>query len=396
MSLAVALEIGTSRTVVSVGETGELGRVKVIGVGICPTIGVRKGQISDLKQVSSGIESALKQAEKMADTEIWQVIQIISGNHIQANTNSGTTAIRSHDRIVIREDIDDVKEIARAVPLDADRQILHTIEQTFMLDDQPGVVDPLGMRCNVLSTSVLAIHGTKNRIENAVTAAKSMQLNVNDVVFSGVVSALSTLAPEQKRNGVVLINLGGGTTSYVAYCNDVMCAAGCIAVGGDHVTNDIALAFNIPGNNAEDIKRSFGAAMLTADSTTPRIKIGADLGREERTIHPRALQTVINARMDEIFRVVLSKLNQAGILQHVGAGVVITGGGAYLKGVVDLAQHVFRAPCTIGLPTNVDGLEKADNPAALTAAAGALMYANMGNSRRGIFDKILTLFTKGS
>ena len=372
-----ALEIGTSRTVICVGESDENGRMRITGVGTYPSTGVRKGQITDLSQASVGVESAAKQAEKQADVSIGQVLLAISGGHIQAAVNTGMATIRSGDRVVSKEDIEEVTENAQTVQIEADRQVLHTITQSYMVDDQPGIVKPEGMRCKVLTLNVMAVHGMKNRIDNAVSVAKNVQLEVTDVAFSGICAALAVLTPEQKRNGVVLVDLGGGTTNYIAYCNNVISAVGCIAVGGDHVTNDIALAFNIPLNRAEEIKRAEGCAVIDSETSGKRVVLSADVGFEERLISCKALHTVINSRMDETFRVLRSKLDEAGVLPHLGGGVILTGGGAYLRKVADLAQRVFGLPCRIGLPVNVDGLGAVEQPAALSTAVGLVLYGKM-------------------
>lgn len=387
-----ALEIGTSRTVVCVGESGESGRMKITGVGTYPTIGVRKGQVIDLSQVRTGIEAAAKQAEKPSDVEIWQVLLAVSDGHIQAGGHSGFVPIRSSSHVVSREDIEEVKELAREVPLDPDRQVLHTVEQTFKVDDQPGIVKPEGMRCSRLELNIMAIHGLKSRIDNAINVTRSAKLEVTDVAFSGVCAALAVLTPEQRRNGVVLIDLGGGTTSYIVYCNDVISAVGCLAIGGDHVTNDIALAFNIPQTRAEDLKRENGCAVIDAEESVGRVTLKADVGFEERMISRRALHAVINARLDETFRVVRSKLDESGALPHVGGGVVLTGGGAYLKKAAELAQRVFGLPCRIGQLRNIDGLDGVEQPAALATAAGLALYGRMTYDDRGILSPVKNIF----
>jgi len=383
-----ALEIGTSRTVFCVGETDDNGRVRVTGVGTYPSTGVRKGQITDLAQAGVGVEAAAKQAEKQADVSIWQVLLAISGAHIQTMVNTGVATIRSNDCVVSKEDIEEVMENAQAVQIEADRQVLHTITQSYMVDDQPGIMKPEGMRCKVLTLNVLAVHGLKNRIENAVSVAKGVQLDVTDVAFSGVCAALAVLTPEQRHNGVLLVDLGGGTTNYIAYCNNVISAAGCIAIGGDHVTNDIALAFNIPLNRAEELKRTEGCAMIDPDTSGRRVVLPSDVGFSERLISSKALQTVINARMDETFRVLRSKLDEIGVLPHLGGGVILTGGGAYLRKVCDLGQRVFGLPCRIGLPVNVDGLDAVEQPAALSTAAGLVLYGKMTYEDRRLFSPL--------
>ena len=388
-----ALEIGTSRTVLCVGEhDAGSGRMKITGVGTYPTTGVRKGQIFEMSQARVGVEAVSKQAESQADVSVWQVLLATSGSHIQSAINPGVVTVRSGDRVVTREDVDEVNEIANSVQVEADRQILHTITQSYTLDDQPGIVHPEGMRCKTLALNVMAVHGLKNRIDNAVSVAKSAQLDVSDVAFSGICAALAVLTPEQKRNGVLLLDLGGGTTSYIAYCNNVISAVGCVAIGGDHVTNDISLAFTIPLNRAEEVKRTEGCAVIEPETAGRRVTLRADAGFEERVISCKALHTVINARMDETFRVLRSKLDDSGVLPHLGGGVILTGGGAYLRKAAELGQRIFGLPCRVGLPANVDGLEKAEQPAALATAAGLVIYGQMTYEDRGLLSPLRKLF----
>jgi len=386
-----ALEIGTSRTVVCVGES-DGGRIKITGVGSYPTIGVRKRQMFDLVQARTGVETAVRLAEKQSDVSIWQVLMALSGGHILATVNPGMVTIRSSDHVVSRDDIDEVTENAKEVQIDPERQVLHTITQSFTVDDQPGIVKPEGMRCKMLTLNVMAVHGVKSRVENAVNVAKSAELEVTDVAFSGVCAALAALTAEQKRNGVVLIDLGGGTTNYIAYSNDVVAAVGSVGVGGDHVTNDIALAFNIPLNRAEELKRAEGAALIDSEGGARRVALKADVGFEERMLNCKALHTVINARMDETLRVVRSRLHDAGVLPHVGGGVVLTGGGAYLRKVTELVQRIFGVPCRIGMPVNVDGLDKVEQPASLCTAAGLVLYGHMTYEDRGMLAPIKNIF----
>ncbi len=390
-----ALEIGTTRTVVCVGEAQENGRMKITGVGNYPTTGVRKGQVIDLSQARVGVEAAAADAEKSSGVDVWQVLMALSGGHVQATVNHGQIPIRSSDRVVTREDVEEVTAIANEMPMEADRQVLHTIRQTYTLDDQPGIVAPQGMRCNMLSFNTLVVHGHKNRIENVVNVAKNARLDVTDVTFSGVCAALAVLTPDQKKNGVVLVDFGGGTTNYVAYTNGVVSAIGSIAVGGDHVTNDIALAFNIPLYRAEELKRTEGSSIIETSMASRRIALTSEVGFAERTISCKALHIVINARMEETLKILRSRLDEAGVLIHLGAGIVLTGGGAYLRKLSELAQRTLGIPCQIGLPVNVDGLEsRVDQPAAYSTVAGLIIYGQKTYEDNGFLSPIRKLFGK--
>ena len=377
MPLVSGLEIGSSRTVVGVGELDSMTkRIKVIGLGTYPSIGVRKGLVIDMEKAQACVEAATKNASKKSDVVIWSVIQGCSGSHIRVETNPAVLSIRSPNHVVTKEDIEEINEIARDVQVPSEEQVLHSFPQTYKVDEQPGILRPEGMRCKVLSLNMLTVIGNRNRIENHVNAAKGAELEVTDVVFSGVCAAMAVLTPEQRENGTVVIDLGGGTTDFVVYSHNVIVLARSIAVGGDHVTNDIALAFNIPLNRAEEIKRADGDALVSGvDSKNMRVTVkDGDVFGEARTISRRALQTVINARMDELFRLIRTELDDAGLLPHLGGGIVLTGGGAYLKGVPELAQRIFGVTCRIGVPINVDGLEEVEQPASFATAVGLLIY----------------------
>jgi cell division protein FtsA len=369
-----ALEIGTTRTVVLIGETREDQRIFISGIGICPSTGVRKGQVVDLAAVRNSVQKAIQQAEETSSVKVWQVLMAVSGGHIHSMSNRGSLPLQTRDRIVTREAVEQVIELAKAAPLPQDCEVLHSIQQNFTLDDQGGVVRPEGMQASHLAVDMLLIYGGRNRLDNVVHVLRDQQLNVQDVVFSGLCAALAVLTPEQKRSGAAVIDLGGGTTNYLAYAGNVVATAGSLGVGGDHITNDIALAFKIPIARAEEIKRRDGSALLDPNSGQRRVALPQGQGFPERSISLRALHTVIHARAEETLRLVRSALDQAGVLPHLSAGVVLTGGGAYLRCMPELAQRVFGLPCSIGVPHTVDDLANVEAPAALATTAGLVNY----------------------
>ena len=247
-----ALEIGTTRTVVLVGELDQARRVRIIGKGVYPTTGVHKGQVVDLQHARSGVEMAVKQASEESQVDIGRVVMAVSGGHVEATQNQASVAVMARDRIVTREDVEEVTERVKEIQLPDGREVMHTITQNFSLDGQSGIVKPEGLQGSQLLLNMLLIHARRAPVENMRSVAVAAELDVDDVVFSGLCSALAVLTPDQKRNGVVVIDLGGGTTNYLAYAGNVMAAAGSIAVGGEHVTNDLVLAFNILQMRAEE------------------------------------------------------------------------------------------------------------------------------------------------
>ena len=370
----VALEIGTSKIVALVGEMREGGHVMITGMGKHPSTGVRKGEITDLENAGVCVRTALEEAEETGKVSIRQVHLAISGGHIQSLVNRGTVPVQSKDCEITQEDIDQVMEVARAVNLPPDRDILHTICQHFCIDDQEMVIQPEGMEGVKLSLDMLVLHGVRNRLRNAVRVVRSVPMEVQDVAFSGLCSALAVLTPEQKAGGVIVIDLGGGTTDYVAYADNVVAAAGALGVGGDHITNDIALAFNIPLSHAENLKRDSGNAVIDSSSTGQKISVPADVGFPGRSISLRSLHTVMSSRVDEVLRTIKKHLVSQDILNHVGAGVVLTGGCAHMRGIVSLTERIFGLPCIIGRPRGVSGLMSVTETPEFATCIGMVQY----------------------
>jgi cell division protein FtsA len=357
--------------------------VAVTGVGAQPSTGVRKGQVIDLDHAISGIRTAVQQAAKASGVDIRKVLLAVSGGHVESLVSPGQVTIQARDRVVTHEDVEEAIEVARSAPIGENRCALHTLSQNYTVDGQPGIVKPEGMRGANLAVSMLIVHALRTRIDNAIDAARGAELDVQDAAFGGICASLAVVSPEQKRNGVLLLDLGGGTTDYVAYVDNTVAAVGSIALGGDHVTNDLALAFDIPIQQAEEIKRREGAALIDPEAGLRRVSLPQTMGFGERSASLRALQTVVNARMDETLTLVRGRVDEAGLLPHLGAGVVLTGGGAYLRRLPDLVQRIFGRPCAIGTVRNVDGLQGVEQPAALATAAGLALYGFRSAERGG-------------
>ncbi len=371
----VAVEIGTSKTIALVGEMRDDGHVMITGMGEQTSVGVRKGEIIDFENAVAGVRLALEKAEENSSVSIRQVYLAISGGHIQSLVNRGVVPVGDKDGEIMDADIQQVMNVARALNLPPEREMLHTICQHFCIDDQERVVKPEGMVGARLSLDMLVLHGVRTRLHNAVRVVRSVPVDILDAAFSGLCSALSVLTPEQKQGGVVVIDLGGGITDYLVYNDGVVAAAGALGVGGDHITNDIALGFNIPTTQAENLKRESGQAFVDASTTSQRVSLAAEVGFQSRSVSLKALHMVINSRMDEILGMVRKRLEPEGILRRAGAGIVLTGGGARLRGVTALTEKVFGLPCTVGKPRNVSGLATATEGPQYATGAGLIHYA---------------------
>ena len=369
MEPIVAVEIGTNRARVFVGEAREDGALMITAVGDCASSGMRKGELFHFESASQCLERALRQAEDAANLTVNEVHVALSGSQIEGMPNRGEIPV---DGEITAEHVEHVCRVAREVTLPADREILHSIVGQFSVDGLCGV-KPEGMVGQKLAADVLIVHGQHARMFNLVRVVKGLKLEVADLLFSGLCAAMSALSAEQKLQGVLLIDLGGGTTDYMAYAQAKIADAGAIGVGGDHVTNDIAKAFRL--STAEALKIQHGDAMVSAAGRTRRLPLPAAAGETPRTAKLSDLQSVIHLRMEETFGLIRARLQRQNLLHLLGGGVVLTGGGAYLKNVAQLAEKVFGLPCEIGGPRNVSGLTANLSGPEYATGVGAVLCA---------------------
>lgn len=372
--IVAALEVGTTHTLMLVGDVREGGRVHVTGWGCVRTAGVRKGLVIELKQAQAGVHTALRQAEDTADANIGEVLLAVSGAHIATSPGEGRLPVRGGDGKVTRDDIDEVRDLARENRPGDDRFVLHVVPQLYRLDDLDGIPNPEGMRGKQLRLSTLSVHGQRNRIDDAVNMLKGLAIDTRDVAFSPLAAAAAVLTPEQRNHGVLLIDLGGGTTNFALFARNVLTAAGSLGVGGDHITNDIAQAFGLPLNQAEEIKLSDGCAVIDPQRSSRRLELPASVvAAAPRTISVKALHTVMEARVRETLELVRDQL---GVELRQCAGAVFTGGGAYLPHLDELAASVFGMRATLGepLPNLIEGWPRDKiRPAMLATTAGLLI-----------------------
>lgn len=370
-----ALEIGTSKVCALVGEPREDGNIMISGVGNCPSYGVRKGVIVDLEKASICVQNAVQEAEASSSVSIRQVYLLVNGDHIRGSINQGSVPVFDQAKGITADDVDDVTDIARAINLPHENELLHSIAQTYAVDEQEGIINPIGMQGTRLSMDMLIVHGSRNILNNTIKAARNMGLEVLDVVFSGLCSALATLTPEQKECGVALIDLGAGTTSHVVYADDAIADVGVVAVGGDHITNDISQGFTISLRRAEALKQEAGSAVIDPGDRFRRIPIPTEMSFPACSVAAGDLNAIINARMDETLRIVRNELEKKSLLQEIGAGLVLTGGGARLKGITALAEEIFGLSCSIGRPRYFGGISTVHEGPEYAAPLGMLRYA---------------------
>ncbi|MEI6148220.1 MAG: cell division protein FtsA [bacterium] len=391
----VALEIGTSKVVALVGELREDGHIVIIGMGEHLSAGVRKGEVTDYNNALTCVKGALAGAEETAQVAIHQVHLAISGAHIQSLVNRGNIPIQHSAEGISVDDVEQVTAVARAVNLPSEREILHSVGQIFYVDGER-VGNPVGFECATLALDMLVLHAKSNHIRNSVKLLREIPMEVTDVAFGGLCSALAVLTPEQKEGGALVIDLGGGTTTYVAYAAGIFAAAGALGLGGDHVTNDIALAFNIPRTQANRLKCESGSVLAEDAARGQRVTLPPEVGYPGRSVSLAGLNNVMHVRMAETLQIILRDIERLGIQHQIGAGVVLTGGGAHMKGLIKLAERIFRVPCMVGRPMGFSGLTAVTERPEYASAAGLIRYAfkdaKAARGARSVLRRIQDLF----
>jgi cell division protein FtsA len=371
----VALEIGTTKVTAVVGEVKPDGSLLITGMGREDSKGVRKGEIVDFDTAMACVKSVLIRAEENAQVEVGSVLLAVSGGHLQSFVNQGTKTITSKNSEITEDDEAEVMDLARSHSLPGDREVVHSIGQRFTVDNRI-VHRAAGMEGSHLKLDMLIVHGDRNRLHTPVRLVRTIPLELEDLVFGGLCSALAVLTPEQKDSGALVVDLGGGTTDYVLYSSSKIAAMGSIAVGGDHVTNDIATAFAIQTRQAEKVKRDSGSAIVDVANRMRPVTVPSEMSFEARTFTQGALHSVINARMDETFQFILKRLHQEN-LHQLKTGVILTGGGAKLRGVRELAEKIFRLPCAIGRMQGVSGAVTQVADPEYATVVGLVKYGHM-------------------
>lgn len=390
-SIIVGLEVGTSKVCAVVGEINPTGALNIIGLGQCRSRGIRKGEISDASATAEDIRNAIVEAEQMADVEIRSVYLGVTGGHIRGFTNRGVHPVVSADREITREDVEDVIKNAKAINLPAENYVLHAIRQHFLVDGQDGIIDPIGMLGARVEVDMHVVHGHFNRLQNAIRSVKGLQLEVEAIVFNGLASSLSLLTSEQKEMGALVIDIGGGTTEFVVYSNGIIKHTGVLAVGGDHVSNDLAYGLKVPLGKAEELKIQYGSAFVAETDKGQTVTTNNELGLPVKTINLEHLRRIMSLRLEEIFELIEQELTKAGLLNYLRAGVFISGGGARIPGILKLAEKVFQLPASLGRTSTISGLKSALDQPEFATAIGLVKFGSFQQKKKtgGSFTQTL-------
>ena len=400
-NMIVGLDIGTSKVVAIVGEITPDGFLEVVGIGSHPMRGMKKGVVINIESTVQSIQRAVEEAELMAGCQIHSVYAGIAGSHIKSMNSHGIVAIR--DREVTRGDMDRVIDAAQAVAIPADQKVLHILPQEYIIDDQEGVKEPLGMSGVRLEAKVHLVTCAANAAQNIEKCVRRCGLNVDDIILEQLASSYAVLTDDEKELGVCMVDIGGGTTDIAVFVDGSIRHTAVIPIAGDQVTNDIAMALRTPTQNAEEIKIKYACALTQLAGPDETIKVPSVGDRAPRDLSRQSLAEVVEPRYEELFTLIQSELRRSGFEDLVAAGIVLTGGTSKMEGVVESADEIFHMPVRLAMPQGVEGLADIVRNPIYATGVGLLIYGmrqqleGLSESRQkstisGFFDKIKSWF----
>jgi cell division protein FtsA len=372
-NLLVGLDIGTSKVAALVGELKDDNQIEIIGIGTHPSRGLKKGVVVDIESTVQSIQRAVEEAELMAGCEIHSVHAGIAGSHVRSLNSHGITAIKEVE--VTQADVDRVIDAARAVAIPADQKILHILPQEFIIDDQEGIREPIGM-CGVrLEARVHMVTGAVSAAQNIVKCIRRCGLEVDDLVLAQLSSSYSVLGDDEKELGVCVVDIGGGTTDLAVFTDGAIRHTAVIPIAGDQVTNDIAVALRTPTQHAELIKVKHACALAQLAANSESIEVPSIGDRPPRRLSRQTLAEVVEPRYEELLTLLHNELRRSGFEDLVAGGVVLTGGSSKMDGLIELAEEVFHMPVRLGVPQYVIGMDEVVNNPIYSTGVGLLMYA---------------------
>ncbi len=353
-NMIVGLDIGTSKVVAIVGEISPEGDIEIVGIGSHPSKGLKRGVVVNIESTVQSIQRAIEEAELMAGCQIHSVYVGIAGSHIRSLNSHGIVAIR--DREVIPLDLERVIDAAQAVAIPADQKVLHVLPQEYIIDNQEGIKEPLGMSGVRLEAKVHLVTCAVNAAQNIEKCIRRCGLEVEEIILEQLASSYAVLTEDEKELGVCIVDIGGGTTDIAIFTEGSIRHTGVIPIAGDQVTNDIAMALRTPTQHAEDIKIKYACALTQLAGADETIKVPSVGDRPSRDLSRQALAEVVEPRYDELFTLVQAELRRSGFEDMIPAGIVLTGGTSKMEGVVELAEEIFHMPVRVGMPQQVQGL----------------------------------------
>ena len=395
-NVIVGLDIGTTKICCIIGEINDQGGLDVIGIGTHPSKGLRKGVVVNIESTVESIKNATEEAELMSGFEIESVYVGIAGGHIKGFNSHGVIAVKNKE--ISEADVNRVIDAAKAVAIPMDREVIHVIPQEYIVDDQDGIKTPLGMSGVRLEAKVHIVTGAVTSAQNIVKSVTRAGLRVNDIVLEQFASSKAVLSSDEKELGVAMIDIGGGTSDLAIFFQEAIKHTSVLAIGGNHVTNDIAIGLRTPTSEAERIKKEYGCALVSLIDEKETIEVPSVGDRENRILSRHLLSEIIEPRLDELFTLIKMEVAKSGHNELITSGIVLTGGSAIMAGMVEVAEKIFELPVRRGIPKSIGGLVDVVNSPMYATAVGLLFYGmekiKTGESRNlagtKVFNKVLT------
>ncbi|MDX8388663.1 MAG: cell division protein FtsA [Ghiorsea sp.] len=381
--IIVGLDIGTSKIACIVAEAGQDGRLDIVGLGTHPSKGLRRGVVVNIESTVESIRLAVEEAELMADVDIKKVYVGIAGSHIRGYNSHGVVATKNGE--VTEDDVNRVVEAAKAMNIPADQQILHVLPQEYIIDRQDGIREPVGMSGVRLETRVHVITGAVSSAQNIIKCCNRCDLDVSSTVLEQIASSEAVLSQDEKDIGVLLVDIGGGTTDLAVFIDGAIRHTAVIPVGGDHLTNDLVAGLRTSAREADILKKKYGSCMsglILADETVEVPRVG---GRPPQSMPRQVMAQLLEPRMQELFELVREELERSGYKELVAAGVVLTGGSSLLEGALELADEIFELPVRLGRPQNVGGLVDVVNSPIFSTGVGLIQYGQRYREEQGMY-----------
>ncbi len=392
-NLIVGLDIGTTKICAIVGTMTE-GGLDIVGIGTSPSRGMRKGVVINIESTVTAIRKAIQEAELMAGCDINSVFAGIAGGHINGINSQGVIAIKSRE--VTAEDVRRVIDAAKAIAIPMDREVIHILPQEFIVDDQDGIKEPLGMNGVRLEVRVHIVTGAVASAQNIIKSCNKAGVAVGDIVLEQLASAEAVLTPDEKELGVALVDIGGGTTDIAVFVDGAIKYTSVLSLGGNHLTNDIAVGLRTPAQEAERIKQKWGCCLTSMVGKEETIEVPSVGGREPRVLSRQLLAEILEPRVEEIFTLVNRELIKSGFENRISSGLVLTGGSAILPGMPELGEQIFNLPVRRGLPQGIGGLADVVNSPIYATGVGLVKYGsrnlqsrNFSIGQENVFDRVV-------
>ncbi|MGE5525579.1 MAG: cell division protein FtsA [Rhodospirillaceae bacterium] len=389
-NLIVGLDIGTSKIAAIVAEVKPEGGFEIIGMGSSPSRGLKKGVVVNIETTVAAIQRALEEAELMADCKISEVYTGIAGSHIKSFNSQGMVAIK--DKEVSQMDIDRVIETAKAVQIPNDQQILHILNQEFIIDGQEDVREPLGMSGVRLEVKVHIVTGAVSAAQNIIKCVRRCGLEARDLILQPLASALAVISDDEKDLGVALVDIGGGTTDVAVFTHGAIRHTAVIPIAGDQITNDIAMALRTPTKDAEDIKQRYGCALSQLADPQQMVEVPGVGERSTRELSRKTLAEVIEPRVEELYSLVQAELRRSGYEDLLSSGIVLTGGSSMMQGMVELGEEIFHMPVRVGQPNYSGGLAEVVRHPRYSTGVGLLLAGMQQYRQREIAQMQISSF----